>query len=444
MADRRSWKPITRLDVYYQDDGEAVKVGGLASDRRGTVHFQYDAGWTETGKELSPIQLPIKIGSAVVPAPDRRRLHGLHGLFADSLPDRWGMRVLDIALRRHDIDPQRAGSLDRLAYLGSRTMGALTFRPATEWPAQAARAASLDSLAAQAELVYEGKVDAELRTDRTERDGVVPAPAIDALERAAGTAGGAQPKVLVATSPDGTSLVSGGDAPPGYTAYLLKFTPRRDGLGLRTDCGQIEQAYARMAHDVGIDISPMRLFPTADGRWHFAAERFDRTRAGGRRHVHTLGGLLGREAGDDGDYDELLRLTRALTGDMRALEEVLRRLCFNLAVLNDDDHLKNVALLLDPAEGWQLAPAYDLTFAPARQGERGMSVSGLEGETTWATVEALAARHSVRGARVRELRAEVEACVERWPVHAKQAHVPEASIIELTHAFKARRQALAQ
>jgi len=438
------WKPITRLDVYYQDDGEAEKVGGLALDRSGTVHFQYDTGWLATGRELSPRQLPIEIGRTVVPAPDRRKLHGLHGLFADSLPDSWGMRVLDLALRRHGIDPQRAGPLDRLAYLGSRTMGALIFRPATRWPAQAARAASLDSLAAQAELVYEGTVDADLRTDRTDAGGVVAATAVDELEHAAGTAGGAQPKVLVATSPDGTSLVSGANAPPGYTAYLLKFTPRRDGLGLRTDCGQIEQAYARMAHDVGIDMPPTRLFPTADGRWHFAVERFDRTRAGGRRHVHTLGGLLGREASDDGDYDELLRLARALTGNMLALEEVLRRLCFNLAVLNDDDHLKNVAFRLDPTEGWQLAPAYDLTFAPTRRGERGMSVDWLEGETTWATVENLAARHSFKVARVREIRADIEACVERWPAYADQAHVPDADIVELAHAFKARRQVLAK
>jgi serine/threonine-protein kinase HipA len=438
------WKPITRLDVYYQDDGEAEKVGGLALDRSDTVHFQYDAGWLATGRELSPRELPLAMGRTVVPAPDRRKLHGLHGLFADSLPDRWGMRILDLALRRHGIDPQRAGPLDLLACLGSRTMGALTFHPATRWPKEAERAASLDSLAAQAELVYEGAIDADLRTDRTRSGGEVHAGAIDELERAAGTAGGAQPKVIIATGPEGASLVSGRDAPPGYTAYLLKFTPRRDGLGFRTDCGQIEQAYALMARDAGLDFPQSRLFPTTDGRWHFAVERFDRTPAGGRRHVHTLGGLLGREASDDGDYDELFRLARALTGNMRALEEVLRRLCFNLAVLNDDDHLKNVAFLLDPTEGWQLAPAYDLTFAPTRRGERGMSVDGLEAETTWATVEALAARHGVKGVRVHEIRAEIEACVKRWPAHAEQAHVPEAGILELAHAIKARRQALAR
>jgi len=458
MADRRSsprtastaalrrgsapWGSITRLDVYYQDDGEAEKVGGLVRDRNGTVHFQYDTGWLGTGRELSPVHLPLTIGRTIVPAPDRRKLHGLHGLFADSLPDRWGMRVLDLALRRHGIDPRQAGALDRLAYLGSRTMGALTFRPATEWPAQAARAASLDSLAAQAELVYEGTVDAAVRAGGTGPGGGVHAGAIDELERAAGTAGGAQPKVLVATSPDGTSLVSGGDAPPDYTEYLLKFTPKRDLLGLRTDCGPIEQAYARMAHDAGVGIPQTKLFPTADGRWHFAVERFDRTRAGGRRHVHTLGGLLGRQAGDDGDYDELLRLARALTGDMRAIEEVLRRLCFNLAVLNEDDHLKNSAFLLDPAEGWRLAPAYDLTFAPSRKGERGMSVSGLEGETTWAAVEVLAARHGVKVGRLREIRSEVEASVARWPGYAEQAHVPEAGISELGQAFETRRQVL--
>ena len=415
--------------MFYQDDGEPTRVGGLALDDRNKVHFQYDVAWLSSGRELSPKQLPLDLGRVVEPAPDR---HTLHGVFADALPDTWGMRVLDLALRRQGIEPRQAGPLDRLAYLGSRTMGALTFRPATDALPDAGGVPSLEQLAAQAEEVYEGTVEPDSGTSTT----------LDALERAAGTAGGAQPKVLLSLGADGTSFVVGGEPPTGYTPLLLKFTPRRDGLGLRTDCGAIEEAYARMARDAGIDMPPTRLFQTSDGRWHFAVQRFDRTAAGGRRHVHTLGGMLGRMAGDDGDYDDLLRLTRALTGDARQVEEVLRRLCFNLTVLNDDDHLKNVAFLLDPAEGWRLAPAYDLTYAPSRQGERGMSVAGFESETTWATVEALAERHSIKPGRVRELRAQVGTCVERWPEYAKQAHVPAASIRELADAFRDRRLAL--
>jgi len=425
------WKQVTRLDVFYQDDAPPERVGGLVVDRHGGVHFQYAASWLETTRELSPYHLPLEKGLAVIPAPDRRHLHGLHGVFADSLPDHWGMQVMDRALRRHGIDPRQAGPLDRLAYLGNRTMGALTYRPAARWPRIAARATTLDLLATQSDLLHEGTVDV-----------TAPEAALDALEHAAGSAGGAQPKVLIATDSRGTRLMAGIEPRRGDIAYLLKFTPRRSGLGLRADCGPIEQAYACMARDAGIRMPMTRLFRTSDGRLHFAAERFDRTANGGRRHVHTLGGLLGREAAGDGDYDELLRFARALTADARALEEVVRRLCFNLAVLNDDDHLKNVAFLLDPTSGWQLAPAYDLTYMPSHGGERGMTVDGRERAVTWDDVERLAARQSITPARVREMRAAIDACLDRWAAYAEEAGVPGTAITELADAFAARRRAL--
>ena len=436
------WEPVARLSVFYEDDGEAELVGGLAIDERGAVHFQYERSWIETRRELSPMRLPLRIDRDVVAAPDRRKLHGLHGLFADSLPDAWGMRVLEIALRRHGTDPQRAGALDRLSYLGARTMGALTYRPATDEPLGVARPSSLDRLAAQAEQVHEGTFAAEGDDTAATTSRKLTQSALDELERAAGSAGGAQPKVLVAVSPDGAGIVSGGEPPSGYTAYLLKFTPRRYGLGLRPDCGQLEHAFALMAHAAGVQMPRTKLFPTTDGRLHFGAARFDRTVAGGRRHVHTFGGLMGREASDAGDYDELFRVTRALTHDVRPLDEVVRRLCFNLAVLNDDDHLKNIAFLLDPSGEWRLAPAYDLTYSPSRGGERGMSVSGLEAGVSWRDVETLAATHGIRGVRTREIREQVEASVDRWSQFAAEAHVPAASVAELGDAFAVRRMQL--
>lgn len=426
---RRYLRRVVRLEVHYQDDGPRQIVGRLGEDARGQIHFEYDAAWIATGRELSPDQLPL--ASGVVRAPDSRSLHGLHGLFADSLPDSWGLRVMDRALRRAGMDPTQVGTLDRLAYLGTRTMGALSYHPGAQWPRQAAAAITLDHLAADAEQLYE----------HTPEDAPV-ADTLDALERVAGTAGGAQPKVLVAATPDGTKLRAGLEPTRGMVPYLLKFTPRHAGLGLRRDCGSIEHAYAAMARAVGIRMGETRLFPTSDGRLHFAAARFDRTATGGRRHVHTFGGLIGREPSAGADYDELLRVARALTGDARALDEIVIRLAFNVAVLNDDDHLKNIAFRLDPIAGWQLAPAYDLTYAPSHRGERGMSVAGREADVTWTVIAALAEQHSITRTRVDEIRASIEAALDAWPVYAAAACVPDAAVPEIAAALAARRAQL--
>lgn len=434
----KPWKPVTRLDVFYEDDAAPRRVGGLALDRDRVIHFQYDASWLDSGLELSPGQLPLSVGQQLVPAPDPGRLHGLHGVFADALPDSWGMRILAMALRRQGLDPERAGPLDRLAYLGTRTMGALTFRPSTKFPVEARRALTLELLAAQAEVVYEGIAgkNSAPTTDASQADALL------ALERAAGSPGGAQPKVLIAISADGVHLTAGDAPAPDYTPYLLKFTPRRDGLGRRTDCGVLEEAYARMARAAGIDLPPTRLFETSDGRAHFAVERFDRTGTGGRRHMHTLGGLLGREAADDGDYDQLFRVAFNLTQRAQTREAVLRRLCFNVAALNDDDHLKNTAFLLEPSGQWRLSPAYDLTYSPGPSGVRGMAVGGHEAGVTWEWVDALATKHSINLTRVRAIRAEVQAAISEWPRHAHAAGVPAASVSELAEAFESRRRRL--
>ena len=436
---RERWTPISRLEVFYRDDHAPELVGGLAVDARGRTHFQYAAAWIESRRELSPVQLPLARGREVVSTLEPRKLHGLHGLFADSLPDAWGTRVLDLALRRHGIDPQRAGPLDRLAFLGARTMGALTYRPVREGVDQSTGPSSIDRLAEQAEQIAAGSIT-------TQRDGASDTTSenlLDELERAVGSAGGAQPKALIAVSPDGATVVTGSEPPPSYTPYLLKFTPRRHGLGLRVDTGALEQAYATMAREAGVQMPRTRLFATADGRQHFAVERFDRTATGGRRHIHTFGGLMGRDAWDDGDYDELFRLTRALSADVRPLEEVLRRLCFNLAVVNDDDHLKNAAFLLEPSREWTLAPAYDLTYSPQRSGQRGMSVDGVESAVTWRKVATLAARHGIVAARVREIRERVEASVAMWARFAADAGVPEASVREVALVMEERRRGLA-
>lgn len=429
----RPRKRVVRLDVYYQDDGPRELVGRLGEDARGTIYFEYDATWVATGRELSPHQLPLALAGGVVRAPDPRSLHGLHGLFADSLPDSWGLRVMDRALRRAGLDPLQIGALDRLAYLGTRTMGALTYHPVMPWPRHAAGTITLDQLAAEADVLV----------DRTAEDAPA-ADALDALERVAGSAGGAQPKVLIAADDDGSTVRASTEPHRGMVPYLLKFTPRRPGLGLRPDSGCIEQAYATMARGVGIQMGATRLFATTDGRLHFAAVRFDRTPAGGRRHVHTLGGLIGREPSAGGDYDELLRVARALTGDARVLDEILLRLAFNVAVLNDDDHVKNIAFRFDPVPGWQLAPAYDLTYAPSRRGERGMSVAGHEADVTWAVIATLAEQHSIPSARVDEIRASIEAMLDEWPAHAADARVPHATISELAASFAARRAQLAR
>ncbi|MCJ8168327.1 type II toxin-antitoxin system HipA family toxin [Atopomonas sediminilitoris] len=324
-----------------------TRVGELVSvPRRGTF-FAYDEQWLATGFNLSPLNMEFKPSPQA--APDPHLFGGLMGVFADSLPDGWGMLLMDrFFLRERGIDRRAITALDRLAYMGDRAMGALEYRPALE-KTGADSALDLERLYQAALEVYEGDTETTL----------------GALRLAGGSPAGARPKVVVALSQDKQRCTSSFKMlAEGYEHWLVKFRSPEE----HRDTGAIESAYAQMARNAGVEMAESALLnvPTESGvERFFAAKRFDRD---GERKIHMLtacGILYADHRAPSLDYGDLLRATWAITGHAGEVEKMARLMVFNALAHNHDDHSKNFAYLFDQGR-WGLSPAYDLTFARVR------------------------------------------------------------------------------
>lgn len=242
------------------------------------------------------------------------------------------------------------------------------------------------------------------------------------LLRAGGSPGGARPKVLVGVQ--GDRLLSGeDDLPEGFAPWIVKFSAKKD----RADAGPLEYAYALMAAAAGIDMPPTRIFKTAEGGRFFGVKRFDRD--GNRRfHVHTFGNLIQSNFRvPSADYADLLKAVSVLTRNHQDVLRALRRMVFNVAAHNRDDHVKNFAFLMDDASGdWTLSPAYDLLYAPGPGGEHSMTLAGEGKSPGRAHILRLAERAGVTRPRAVAIIDEVRAAVDRWKGLADQAGVSRA------------------
>lgn len=271
------------------------------------------------------------------------------GVFADSLPDGWGMLLMDrFFLRERGIDRRAITALDRLAYMGDRAMGALEYRPVLE-KSEVDSPLDLERLYRAALDVYEGDTETTL----------------DALRLAGGSPAGARPKVVVALSQDKQRCASSfKKLAEGYEHWLVKFRAPDE----HRDTGAIEYAYAQMAQRAGVEMAEPALLnvQTESGvERFFAAKRFDRV---GARKIHMLtacGILYADHRAPSLDYGDLLRATWAITGHAGEVEKMARLMVFNALAHNHDDHSKNFAYLFDRGH-WVLSPAYDLTFARVR------------------------------------------------------------------------------
>lgn len=343
---------MKRITAYYCGWGEDWPLGQLADDGRALL-FEYTPEALAQGLELSPLHLKLR---AAAYGDFPVYLHRLPGLIADSLPDGWGLLLMDRLFRREGL--RHPGPLDRLAFMGDRAMGALRFVPArddaNEWPARLPDW-SLLALAEESARAMAGDAAVALRE----------------LALAGGSPQGARPKALVRYDASTGRVSTRADAPGA--PWLVKFP----GQGAHKEECAIEQLYAGLARDCGLEMPPSALFDLSPRLAAFGVARFDREQ-GLRVPLHSLAGLLQVDFRMPGstDYTTFLRATRLLTRDEREVRKAYARAVFNVLFHNRDDHPKNVAWRLGRDRCWRLAPAFDLTFSDGPGGQHHMDVCG--------------------------------------------------------------------
>ena len=376
----------------------------------------FEPEFLATGHDLSPLRLPrealtsspVIYREGTTPFPG-----GLPGLIADSLPDSWGRRMQQLAY------PGIKTLLGRFAAVGSRGPGAITFEPMLGTNDEAT-SVNLSRMAEEAARL--AKVPSELTSERIDQ----------ILVKGNTGLGGAQPKTT-AHLPDGSPILDlkevlvEGQPPKGYRSYILKFSPLDDEGG-----GSTEYAFSEMARRAGIDVAQSCL--VNDGaRRHFATLRFDRISkpdgSQGRRHVHSLSGMLHQVASGGGiDYEDYIRLTRRLVG-VPGAEECFRRAIFNLLATNRDDHGRNHAYIYDETTRiWSLSPAFDLNPNVSNVLIALSWLHSMEIPKSFEPLKRLAEIGGINNQRAREIYAEVLAAVAQWPAIASSVGVPPAMI----------------
>jgi serine/threonine-protein kinase HipA len=382
---RLRWSPTSSMNV-----GQLAEV-----DRR--IYFEYDSDFQSHNLRISPYTLPLRRG--LIEHVDRA-FGPLPGVIDDSLPDGWGSLLIDRLFRRRGLDPASVSPLERLSYLGTRTMGALTYHPPQEVERDE-RLLDLHEIGKNAQEVYSGKT----------------VEVLSQLMRAGGSPGGARPKIVAGIK--GDHIISGeDDLPDGFDPWIIKFSAKADAR----DAGPIEFAYAAMACGAGIDMPERRLFKVTKNLSYFGVRRFDRSAGNTRLHVHTFANMIHANFRiPSTDYADLLKVTIALTRNHQDTLRAFRRIVFNIAAHNRDDHAKNFAFVMDQRGGWSLSPAYDLGFATGPGGEHTMTVLGEGRLPTREHVLRLAKQFDIKVKEATGIIEQVNRSAAKWKTFAGEA-----------------------
>jgi serine/threonine-protein kinase HipA len=391
--------------------------------QRQIAEFEYDPAFIRSGLPVSPLMLPLRAGAFSFPALNRETFHGLPGLLADSLPDRWGNALIKLWLQQQGRPNDDLNPVEQLLYQSTRSMGALEFKPALQGtPAGSTESLSVEDLASVASQVLKAK--GELKSSLKGKNAHV----LTDIIRIGTSAGGNRAKAVIAWNRKTDEIRSGQLATPkGFEPWILKFSGVGDTAnGQPSDFGRIEYAYHLMALAAGIDMSECRLWEEG-GHAHFMTRRFDRTPKGDKLHMLSLGALAHLAHNDAGlhSYEDLFDVALRLDLGYAAADQLFRRMAFNILARNQDDHTRNFAFLMDPTGRWRLAPAYDLAYAYNPQGlwtsQHQLSVSGKRDAFVAEDLLVLAKRYGVKKAEG-HLK-EVAKAVHGWAKFAGQAGI---------------------
>lgn len=352
-------EPIVEVKLWGNTIGAAARADGDSF-----VTFEYDADFARSGIEVSPLVMPLSGRPYRFPELAQHTFQGLPGMLADSLPDKFGNALINAWLARQGRTPKSFSALERLCYTGTRGMGALEFHPMKGPRGTASAKLDVEKLVILASEILSRRNRFSTRFSPSAEN-----KAMADILRIGTSAGGARAKAVIAWNPETGEIRSGQVAnQPGFENWLIKF----DGVESNRDKesndpkghGIVEYAYHLMAQEAGIIMSDCRLLEE-NGRRHFLTRRFDRTSDGGKLHMQTLCALAHYDFNMAGAYayEQVFGILRRLGMGMEAVEQLYRRMTFNIVARNQDDHVKNIAFLMDRAGKWTLSPAYDITYS---------------------------------------------------------------------------------
>lgn len=401
--------------------------------KQGYYAFAYAPEWLRTGIELAPRTMPAAtyrepyIFTNLPEATYRR----LPAMLSDALPDDFGNALINAWMQSHGHPLESITTLDRLAYMGKRGMGALEFKPALGSQARTPHVLKMQSLVEEARKAVQGNLSED----------ALASAALNQIISVGTSAGGARAKAVIAWNPKTDEMRSGQfKTDPGFEPWLLKFDGMGEdrGLGKGQNYGKTEFAYSLMAKAAGIQMTPCRLLQE-NGRAHFMTKRFDRE-GDEKHHVQTLCAMAHldfKQIAVHG-YAQAFMVIAALGLGQEAVDELFRRMAFNVMARNCDDHTKNLAFLLKQGQAWALSPAYDVTFAHNPMGQwthqHQMSVNGKFTDIARADLLLEAERFGVR--RPEKLLGEVAAAVRSFEEFAAQAELPPAKRDEVRRNFR--------
>ena len=404
-------------------------IGTLVLNTDGkTASFNYDSRFLGSGIGLSPIHMPLLDRVYSFPLLPFEAFRGLPGIFADSLPDRYGNAVIDAWCEAHGKNSRDFSAIERLCYIGKRGMGAYEYSPAL---------VGERTINEQLKLAELTDFAADILSKRSSFSLPKSPRQFEELFQVSSSAGGARAKALINFNEKTGEIRSGQTKPgPGFSSFLIKFDKldsSKEEDENRVHYTLIEYAYYRLALRSGIRMAPCRLLKEGDSS-HFLSERFDRTADGGKILMSSLGGLDHADYNAPGaySYERGARVMDLLGIPYSEKEEYFRRLVFNVVFCNQDDHVKNVSFLMNKDGQWHLSPAYDLTFAYNPQGlytsAHQMRINGKRDHIGRDDLVASALAMGLSARKAERIIDEVMAVVPFWRVEAEEVGIDKKTI----------------
>lgn len=407
------------IEVYIWN----MYVGALVKTPQG-IAFQYDPKFKESGLNLSPINLPLEGKDVYINETDWKNTEGIPGLIYDSLPDRFGNDLLkvyfaDKGLTENDIDV-----FTKLHYIGSRGVGALEYRPATETE-HTNDVISMEEIEKISIIATQGKeaLDTNLQDKKT----------LLQILHIGTSAGGARAKALIAINKK-TGDIKSGQVHHGadYEYYLIKIDGANEKeLAEPSGYGRLEYTYSQMAKDCNIKMTECSLY----NGLHFLTKRFDRNQHGEKVHVHSLCGMLGLNYNRVGEYsyEQYFITARKLGLGQDTMEEIFRRMVFNILVHNCDDHTKNFSFMMDRDGNWSLSPAFDLCYSYDSSNEwvngHNMRINNKRTNITYADIMIVGEKFNIK--KRKKIFNKINMVVDKFHDYANGNHVIQDLINEV-------------